>query len=292
MDFRTLARHTEVKYPGNLATAFSPTFIRRLQDLSPLRDILAASGLLQAATALPSVGDVFNFGYALLQRVYRCEYLYKNAIANKILLGRHTLNTATLLTEVAVSECKADLVLANGTTVAYEIKTELDSLDRLPAQLRAYTRAFDKVYVVTHENTIGRLSKILPEGIGLIALTARYTLNEVQAAASNCDQIDGSIVFDVLRRAEYVQVVRRHFGLVPDVPNTMIYRACRDLFLRLPRPVIHAEFVQALKARGISVGDRESVDRAPHSLKLHALTGEFGPQHSRMLLRSSQELLS
>jgi hypothetical protein len=291
MDYRALARRTDLKYPGNLATAFSPTFIRRLTNLAPLRDVLAASNLLDVATTLPTIGDVFEFSYALLQRAYRCEYLYKNAIAAKILLGRHSLNTATLLTEVAVSECKADLVLANGTTVAYEIKTELDSLDRLPAQLQAYTHAFDRVYVVTHEKSAEQLTQTLPSGIGVIALTGRYTLTETRQAAPNQERINGSIVFDVLRRAEYTSVIRRHFGFVPDVPNTRIYSACRELFLRLPGSVVHVEFVQALKARGTPLGE-EAIDMAPHSLKLHALTGELGPQQGKMLLKPSHELLS
>lgn len=293
MDYRALARTADAKYLGNLATVFSPTLIRRLTDLYPLREILAASGLLQAASHLPTVGDVFDFAYAVLQTAYRCEYVYKNAIAAKILLGRHSLKTATLLTEVAVSECKADLVLVNGTTVAYEIKTELDSLDRLSAQLEAYTRAFDEVYVVTHETCVERLAKGLPKDVGLLALTGRYTLTEVREASSHCDQIDGSVVFDILRRSEYTSIVRRHFGFVPDVPNTLIYRACRELFLKLTKPTIHAEFVQTLKRRAASpFSSQGAIDIAPHSLKFHALTGELSPQHGEILVKSAQELLS
>src|SRR3954468_16508914 len=163
MEYRALARSINAKYCGNLATVFSPTFIRRLSNLSSLREILAASSLLQEASRLPTVGHVFELAYAILQNSYRCEYLYKNAIAVKILLGRHSPKTATLLTEVAVSGCKADLVLVNGTTVAYEIKTELDSLDRLPAQLQAYMQTFDQVYVVTYETCVERVSRSLPE---------------------------------------------------------------------------------------------------------------------------------
>ncbi len=291
MNYRALARGIGVRCPGNLATIFGPAFIRRLTHPSFLREILSESGLLQVATKLQTVGDVFDFSYAVLQNHYRCEYIYKNAIAAKILLHRHSHKTATLLTEVAVSECKADLVLINGTTVAYEIKTELDSLERLATQLQAYRRAFDKVYVVTHQTCADRLSQQLPEGVGLISLTNRYTLVEAKSAASNCNRIDPAVVFDILRRSEYVAVVRRHFGFVPDVPNTLIYSACRELFLRLSRPVIQAELANALKCRGAREKCSETIDLTPHSLKLHAVTGGVSAQHTRMLLKSPQDIL-
>jgi hypothetical protein len=291
MDYRSLACHVKVRYPGNLASIFSPAFIRRLSDPSPLHEILDASGLAREALALPRIGDVFDFSYAVLQRHYRCEYLYKNAIAAKILLGRHSPRTATLLTETGVSECKADLVLVNGTTTAYEIKTELDSLDRLPAQLQAYSRAFDNVYVVTHEACVERVAKSLPEGVGLLVFTNRYTLSQSREAVSNCDAIDSSVVFDMLRRAEYVPIIRRHFGVVPDVPNTIIYTACRKLFLELSKEVVRAELANALKARGRPLVSLETIDTAPHSLKFHAIVGDLGPHQSHIFRKSLEGLL-
>lgn len=44
-------------------------------------------------------------------------------------------NTTTALTEIAIAKSKADFVLINGKAVVYEIKTELDNLERLSAQV-------------------------------------------------------------------------------------------------------------------------------------------------------------
>ena len=67
--------------------------------------------------------------YCELKNNYRNEYFYKNTLLNKLLLGVHSVNTTTALTEVAIAKSKADFVLINGKAVVYEIKTELDNLE-------------------------------------------------------------------------------------------------------------------------------------------------------------------
>ena len=89
--------------------------------------------------------------YCELKNNYRNEYFYKNTLLNKLLLGVHSVNTTTALTEVAIAKSKADFVLINGKAVVYEIKTELDNLERLSSQIDDYYKAFDHVAVVTYE---------------------------------------------------------------------------------------------------------------------------------------------
>lgn len=99
--------------------------------------------------------------YSILKKNYRNEYFYKNTLLNKLLLGVHSVNTTTALTEVAIAKSKADFVLINGKAVVYEIKTELDNLERLNSQLEDYYKAFDHVAVVTYEKNLLQLQKIL-----------------------------------------------------------------------------------------------------------------------------------
>lgn len=63
--------------------------------------------------------------YSVLEDKYRNEYYYKNTLLNKLLLGIHSVNTTTALTEFPIAKSKADFVLINGKAVVYEIKTEL-----------------------------------------------------------------------------------------------------------------------------------------------------------------------
>ena len=82
--------------------------------------------------------ELFEKAYKKLLKTYRNEYVFKNAIAKKILLGRHSINSSILFTEFRVETSKADVVIFNGTTHVYEIKTELDTTERLENQIANY----------------------------------------------------------------------------------------------------------------------------------------------------------
>ena len=107
--------------------------------------------------------------YCELKNNYRNEYFYKNTLLNKLLLGVHSVNTTTALTEMAIAKSKADFVLINGKAVVYEIKTELDNLERLGSQIDDYYKAFDHVAVVTYEKNLQQLQKVLDSGYLCIA---------------------------------------------------------------------------------------------------------------------------
>ncbi|MFS4830453.1 sce7726 family protein [Staphylococcus aureus] len=71
--------------------------------------------------------------YNYLKKSYRNEYFYKNTMLNKLLLGRHSVNTTTALSEMPIGKSIADFILLNGKGVVYEIKTELDKDEFLAA---------------------------------------------------------------------------------------------------------------------------------------------------------------
>ena len=52
-------------------------------------------------------------------------------------------------------------MLINGKAVVYEIKTELDNLERFGSQIDDYYKAFDHVAVVTYEKNLQRLCKCM-----------------------------------------------------------------------------------------------------------------------------------
>lgn len=66
--------------------------------------------------------------YSYMSDEYRNEYFYQNTLLNKLLLGKHSVNTTTALTQIPISKSKADFILINGKAVVYEIKTALGHL--------------------------------------------------------------------------------------------------------------------------------------------------------------------
>ena len=80
--------------------------------------------------------DIYTNVYELLKKKYRCEYIYLNEIFLEQILKEHN-EASAVITEFYINSSKADLLIVNGTTTIYEIKTELDTLNR-EAIIRLY----------------------------------------------------------------------------------------------------------------------------------------------------------
>lgn len=188
-----------------------------------------SSDLLNVEPSQISLRQIFDSVYKEVSRDYRYEYVFKNTIANKLLLGTHSLKTATLLTEFRVGKNIADCVLLNGVATCYEIKTDYDSLARLEEQLDSYTRIFDRVFVVTDEKYVDEACQLAPEHVGVIKLTKQNRLSEVKKARDLSNQsIDLDLVMNSLRLNELKELTRRLTGCVPNVGNTKMFSACRS----------------------------------------------------------------
>ncbi len=234
--------------------------------------ILKDVGFLDKLDPLTTLGSFFDNVYSFLFRSYRAEYVYKNVIAQKILLGTHSLNTTFMLTEFRTGVCRADALLLNGTSTVYEIKTAYDSIDRLSRQIQAYRQLFDRVCVVTAPSQIENVRNHIDEDIGLMVLSDRNTLRTIQKPSSIKRTVLPSVIFDSLRRSEYEEIIKEHFGVVPKVPNTIIHQACHDLFCTLDPVKAHDSMVSTLKKRRSSRRLNEFIESVPLSLKAASLS--------------------
>lgn len=174
------------------ANMFSTSIFKQLveeEDVSYLVTNYLKFGY-DSGVGLKTVGDFYKYMYNALMLNYRNEYVYKNLIINKILLGRHNLNTTTALSEFRIGKSIADLVLLNGTSKVYEIKTELDTQYRLEKQLYDYKKVFEQIYIVTHISLADKFSKLTDDRIGVLALTETKTLSVFREANRCIDSFD------------------------------------------------------------------------------------------------------
>ncbi len=209
--------------------------------------------------------------YCELKNNYRNEYFYKNTLLNKLLLGVHSINTTTALTEVPISKSKADFVLINGKAVVYEIKTELDNLERLNSQIDDYYKAFDHVAVVTYEKNIQQLQKILDyiaKPVGIYVLRKNGKLGEVKKPESYINNLDKEIIFKILRKKEYENILVQFYGYLPNVIQFEYYSYCKNMFLRLPTEKVYSCVLKTLKKRMNLV--KEEFVKVPYELKFLA----------------------
>lgn len=218
-----------------------------------------------------TVKDFFEDAYKELLKHYRNEYVFKNAIAEKILIGRHSVKSSSLFTEFRVHTSKADVVIFNGTSHVYEIKTDLDKLDRLQSQIDNYKQVFEYVNVVSVASKVEAVMDLVDDSVGILVLTDRYTLKTVRKARSQLENLRHDALFDTLRKDEYIKIISKLHSDVPELPNTKVYAACKKIFRQLPIEQVHRQMVNVLKERT----NREFLDafikKIPSSLKIAIL---------------------
>ncbi len=67
---------------------------------------------------------------------------------------------------------RADIAVINCRMTGYEIKSDADSLDRLPKQIAGYGRVFDFATVVATQRHLQRAAAMVPEWWGIIGVSA------------------------------------------------------------------------------------------------------------------------
>lgn len=233
-------------------------------------------GNLHNTTQEPSnvrVADIFESAFNILkQPKNRNEYIYKSAITQKVLLGVHSLKTASMLNEFRVGKCIADVVVLNGTGTVYEIKSERDSLARLQEQVLGYRDVFASVCIIAGENHIGSILDTIPEDVGVIKLSRRHQLTTIRHAQNIPARTKSDAIYDAIRMQEARIILTRCGYEIPDLPNTQMYIALKRLFTQLPSEVAHREMVRTLKATRNQSALNTFIKNLPNSLKTIGLT--------------------
>ncbi len=255
---------------------FSSCVVRELatKGKSPLFARLAAqSQLLGTISRTERVFDLFDAAFALLKRVgYRHEYIYKAALTHKILLGKHSLQTASMINEFRVGNCKADVAILNGTATVYEIKSERDSLVRLDRQVAAYATVFAKVYVIASESHIDGVLNTVPDTVGILCLNGRHQISTLRDAVDQPERTSPGAIFDSIRAGE-ARMILSSFGIfIPDVPNTELHRVLREAFVKLSPLQAHEGMVRVLKQTRNLLPLSVLVGQLPVSLQTAALS--------------------
>ena len=262
---------------------FRGPFLRRVaqgRHVSQLLELGESFSAFSPPKQRQRLRDWFEFFYALLSSNYRCEYVYKNTITTELYLnGHHCLQESLLTDEMRSGNSRADVVILNGTSTVYEVKSAFDSFGRLASQLEDYRKVFDRIIVVTTEEKANLVIDLVDDLIGVMSLSAEGKLVEVKKASSNKSNTDPASVFDCMRQREFCAVVKKEFGGIPDVPNSRIYREARALFCQLDPSRAHDLMIERVRLRGRRKPFIDLLDNAPASLK-----------HACLSLTTSQSL--
>lgn len=263
-----------------IARLFSSAVLKEMARLgrSPLFARLVDEGGIPF-TPRASVGDFFDQAFDLLKsRELRNEYVYKAALAEKVLLGVHSLRTASMLTEFRVGPCKADVVILNGTGTVYEIKSERDSLVRLARQIEAYRIVFPVVNVIVGENHVAEVLDSVDASIGVMSLSRRFRITTEREAVPDNSRISSLSVLETLTMRE-AELLLTSLGVsFPVVPNTRRYAMLAAQFANLAPTDAHVAMVSVLKKTRSHLPISQLLDSVPTSLRSLVLSVKLRKQ--------------
>ena len=219
----------------------------------------------------------FDFFYDLMIRRYRSEYIYKNIIATELYLKNESFQRSLFTSEWRVGTSRTDVVILNGTSTVYEIKSNYDSFDRLDTQLADYAKVFDRIFLVTTAEKANLMKDQLDGVIGVMCINDQGELEEVKPPISNKSNTDPKTIFNCMRQSEFQEAVNKAFGYVPNVPNSLLYTECIKLFRQLAPEQAHDLMVDCVRKRGKPKPYVDLIRSAPDSLK-HACLEFSRPQ--------------
>ncbi len=261
----------------------SPLFIRLLRE----------SNLIQLVRHTVNIYDLFEEAFELLKcKRHRHEYSYKAALTNQVLLRNHSLEEASLLTELRVGHCRADVVILNGTSTVYEIKSERDSLDRLPKQINAFREVFANINVIVGENHVNAVLDSVDQDIGVLILSDDHKIDIIQESRDQASKTNPVAIFDTIRLRES-ELILHDMGIsVPDVPNTRRYQALRSYVTNLHPVKVHDCMVKTLtQTRSLKSLD-SLIKQLPSSLHSAVLSLRLRKQDHIRLVESMETSVS
>jgi hypothetical protein len=156
-----------------------------------------------------------------------------------------------IVEEFGCNSARTDIAVINGALHAFEIKSDSDSLDRLPSQIQAYQGVFEYITLICGNRLLSRARLAIPKWWGLQKAEFNngcVTLRHLRVPKKNPHQ-DAFALAQMLWKTEALACMRRHGHRVVTSKHTAekVSRALADL---IPVSILTDEVRQAIKIRG------------------------------------------
>jgi hypothetical protein len=176
----------------------------------------------------------------------------RQALRSSLCLEHFGDRETRIVEELGLCEGQAriDVAVINGKFKGFEIKSEQDTLDRLPRQVDAYSRILDEVTVVASERHAAALKRLVPSwwGITLVHHEDGRLAFEQQRGVSQNPGPDSHALVQLLWRSEALQILEQ-LQLAEGLhrkPRRLIWA---QLANELPWEKLHEVVAEKLKSR-------------------------------------------
>lgn len=189
--------------------------------------------------------------YKVIEKFYPNEYVYKNEFINKQLMKELGTSNSIIYNEFRLGKAVADMVMFNGNSKVFEIKTLLDKDSRLDNQLFQYGKIFNEVYVIAPRIKADKYIN-LDDKTGIILYDERNRDFTFARASVKNTSIDVDILMQVLHTNEYISIVEQHFGFKPSFNDFNKFEICKNLIKQIPHNTLNQFFIALMKKRKIN----------------------------------------
>lgn len=192
--------------------------------------------------------DIFQELYLTLQVNYKNELIYKNNLFNQLYVNIKT-NEKILFSELHIAISRLDMAIINDNDfIAYEIKSDLDSLDRLDSQINNYYKVTPYVNIITTSKNINDITNINPN-VGISILTKDNLIQSIKQPIKNIKQLDKLTIFKMMRKYEYTSLIYQIYNKKFNVSDFDCWETHKNLFLDAPLEKTYPIFLNLLKNR-------------------------------------------
>jgi hypothetical protein len=153
---------------------------------------------------------------------------------------------------------RADVVVVNGEFCGFEIKSDVDSLRRLPKQAVAFSAVFDRVCIVTTPTHLKTARKSIPKWWGIIvpSFSSGQRFTSLRKPRKN-PNIDTVALLHMLLRRELINIVNSK-SLAHDLVKLKRPELIAALHKQLPAQEIKNEVRRLFKLRKVPAGHSSS----------------------------------
>lgn len=144
------------------------------------------------------------------------------AVLREQLRSAHEREDALIIEELGLcqGDARVDVAVINSSITGYEIKSDRDTLARLPGQIEIYSRTLDYVTVVASASHVEKIVARVPKWFGVVEAVAEedsIILRTVRAGVEN-PSVDPYSLVQLLWRDEALNLLLE-FGLARGVKS-------------------------------------------------------------------------
>lgn len=112
---------------------------------------------------------------------------------------------------IPVAKARIDMAVINGHLHGFEIKSAIDTLQRLPHQIEAYSKVFDFLTIVIEPKHYGKVYNLVPKWVGISVCseaTNAGSINIIRSAEQN-ENIESFFIAKLLWREELISILTK-----------------------------------------------------------------------------------